>query len=247
VEINLNAGGSADLLTNDVTLDSITTGGDFTLEASSGDITLNGAATVPAGFPVPPGINAGGGVSLLADNGSINAINPYTVTANGNSLFATPNGTIGVVNGPVNVDILGNLILDIGARIGLNSGILTGVVNNPPSNLPLFLPSSFPSPLIPPGNVWFNGVRIWPSESEFELSQASSGLLGRFVFPDAQRLALTQVNTFDPSTSSAQSGGGGLFLYHPLMQLDSGAFDQEFQLDEGAFDFIDGEILRKGR
>jgi len=35
-------------------------------------------------------------------------------------------------------------------------------------------------------------------------------------------------------------------LGYPLIDIDSGAFDQEFQLDVGAFDFIDGEILKKG-
>ncbi len=69
--------------------------------------------------------------------------------------------------------------------------------------------------------------------------------LNRFTFPSAQSLSLTQVNTFDPATSSLQSGGRGLFLYHPLTDVDSDAFDREFQLDQGAFDYIDGELLSK--
>ena len=123
-----------------------------------------------------------------------------------------------------------------------NSGFLIGEVNGPTGD-PLVLPSSLASPLYPPGNIFFNGKRIWPSESEFLLSQASSGLLSHFVFPTAELLKFSQVNTFDPSP--LQPNPVGLFLYHPLMDLDSGAFDQEFQLDEGAYDFIDGQIEKK--
>jgi len=231
VAIDLFTLGLANLLTNNVILDSVLTFGNFTLEALTGNIKLNG-----------PIDSFTGAVDLRADNGAING--PGTVTANADSLFSTPNGSIGTTD-PVNVNIIGNLVLDIGGSLGLTSGVLTGTINAPAvGNLPLLLPSSFPSPLHPPGNVFYNSVRIWPTANEFFLSQTASGLLGNFVFPSTQQLALVQVNTFDPSTAVGQ---GGLFLYHPLIQFDSGAFDQEFQLDQGAFDFIDGEILKKGR
>ena len=75
VEINLNAPlGSATLLTNDVILDTITTLNDFTLEAASGNITLNGTTQSTAGA-----------VDLLADNGSINANPGSIVIANADS------------------------------------------------------------------------------------------------------------------------------------------------------------------
>ena len=235
VEIHsLNALGTVVLnITNGAILDQVQTGGDFTLDALTGDITLNGTIQ-----------STGGAVNLLSSNGNINANVGSTVIANGNSHFSTPNGTIGLIN-PVNVNINGNLILNIGTRVGLNSGFLTGTVTSSPG-IPLFDPTSFPSPLYPPGNVFFNGQRIWPSASTFLLSQAASSALGHFVFPAPEKLALSQINTFDPTSSSNQTGGvGGLFLYHPLTNVDSGAFDQEFQLDQGAYDFIDGQILKK--
>jgi len=43
-------------------------------------------------------------------------------------------------------------------------------------------------------------------------------------------------NAFNPVAPE-----GGAFLYHPLIDIDSSAFDQQFQLDEGAYDFIDQE------
>jgi len=239
--LSVNAGGLADLKTNNITLNSVSTGSDFTLEALTGDITLNGTIQ-----------SAAGAVDLTSDNGSINGDPGSILVAENDSTLSVPNGTIGLID-PVNVNIQGNLILDIGSEVGGNSGFLTGIVDSSASAVPLLSPAN------PPGDVYFNGIRFWPPvinnpgsspntpgisiNDFFLLTQASSDLQKHFVFPDAEKLALTQVNTFDPSTSSAQSGG--LFLYHPLIDLDSGAFDQEFQLDQGAYDFIDGQIEKK--
>ena len=230
LEINLAANGLADLITNDVILDTITTGGNFVLNALNGNVTLNGTIK-----------STGGAVDLQSSNGSINGNPGSVVVANADSLFSTPNGTIGLTN-PVNVNITGNLFLDIGtSSVGLKSGYLLGTVSSV-SGIPLFSPSSLPSPLIPPGNVYFNGNRIWPNTSTLVTSQstaqASSALPNNFTLPSSESLTLTQVNSFNP-------GQAALFLYHPLIEIDSVAFDQQFQLDEGAFDFIDGQIQKK--
>jgi|GEM_PF-1131716 len=226
--------GAATLLTGGSTiLDGTTVHNKFTLEAINGDILFNN--TVESQTDA---------VNIKADDGSIYATGagPHIV-AKADSLLSVPNGTIGLTS-PLDVNILGNLVLDIGSKLGSTSGDLTGTVNSPTAAIPLILPSSFPSPLRPPGNVFFNGVRIWPSISTFLLSQqaAAGGILGQFNFPSVEKLALVQINTFDGLTTSKS---GPIFLYHPLSELDSGSFDEEFQLDEGAYDFIDGQIHKK--
>ena len=59
------------------------------------------------------------------------------------------------------------------------------------------------------------------------------------IIAPTEQLGLAEVSPFIQT--------GGVFLYHPLTEIDSSSFDQEFQLDEGAYDFIDGEIKKKKR
>ncbi len=239
--INITAG-------NDLISTTVIAGtGNINLIANN-NITLNGTAQAKAGA-----------VNLRVNNGNIDT-NPHShVIANADSLFSTPNGSIGL-NNPVDVNITGNLTLDIGSKANGNSGFLTGVVNSPSTSIPLIEPQSFPTPQRPPGNIYFNGILIWPPtitnpvttptsviNNSFQLSQASTALINHFVYPTSEKLAVSQVNTFDPSSSAIQSSNtGGLFLYHPLTQVNSSSFDKEFQLDQGAYDFIDGQILKKG-
>ncbi len=37
----------------------------------------------------------------------------------------------------------------------------------------------------------------------------------------------------------------GVYFYHPLIDINSGPVIEQFQLDYGAYDFIDGEIQKK--
>ena len=38
---------------------------------------------------------------------------------------------------------------------------------------------------------------------------------------------------------------GDVFFYHPLSEIDDSAVSQEFQLEEGAYEFINGRIQHK--
>jgi filamentous hemagglutinin family protein len=191
-------------------------------------------------------LQAGGAVYFKSLNGSISGTGsgPHLV-ANADSLLSTPNGTIGV-SSALDVNVNGNLILDIGRREGLTSGVLTGTVNAAPGYIPLVLPSTYPSPLRPPGNIFFNAERIWPRLNTFLLSQAAGIMEGQFIFPEAEKLASVQVNTFDGLTTSAGMSGP-VFLYHPLTQMDASAVDKEFTLDQGAYDFIEEKINKKNK
>ncbi len=196
----------------------------ITLRAVTGDVTFDGVVE-----------STNGAVNVQADAGSILAVGNIThLKARADSLLSVPNGTITSSGQELKVDVTGNLILDIGGA-GITSGVLTGTITG--SSIPLILPSNNTPPVRPAGNINFNGTRIWPTVSAFAVSQASNVLINRFSFPAADQIAGSQVVSFNPP--------GPVFLYHPLTQLDSAAFDQEFQLDEGAYDFLDGRIEEK--
>ncbi len=207
-----------------VALKSVTARNDITLRATAGDLTFDGVAE-----------STNGAVNVQADAGSILAIGNIThLKAHADSLLSVPSGTITSGDQALGVNVTGNLILDIGGS-GITSGNINGTITG--SSIPLLLPSSNTPPVRPAGNINFNGTRIWPTASAFSVSQASNVLINRFSFPAADQLAGSQVVSFNPP--------GPVFLYHPLTQLDSGAFDAEFQLDEGAYDFLDGRIEEK--
>jgi hypothetical protein len=65
------------------------------------------------------------------------------------------------------------------------------------------------------------------------LSQYAHSLIFRFLLPYLEQLAQLQINTFNPV--------GPVYFYHPLTPLDMSVFD-EFILEEGAYEFIEGAI-----
>ncbi|MFH1442209.1 MAG: hypothetical protein ABIH18_09260, partial [Candidatus Omnitrophota bacterium] len=186
-------------------------------------------------FLIDSVINDAAGV-IIGTDGSIDGVSKlgYHIIAKDDSLIYAPKGTIGLVT-PLNVSIKGNLVLDIGGAVGLNSGRLTGTINSPVGE-PVFLPSSFPDPLCPPGNVYWNGLRIWPSPTAFMNAQALSGLLSRFSLPNTMQLANYRINSFDSPLA------GNVYFYHPLTPTDMRAFDSVFVIEEGAYQFIDGNL-----
>jgi hypothetical protein len=220
--------GKADVLVNGTaTLNRSKTDGDFTFHTMTGDILFAGKVESVAG-----------GVSMKTDTGSFNVLvaGPHVV-AGSDSFLAAPNGTIGLTGLPLDVFVSGALILDIGSRIGQTSGRLTGTVTQQGVYIPTFNPAKFPQPLYPTGNVYFNGVRIWPSLNTFLLSQYTSGLISKFQFPTAEKLGITQVNVMDLASSFMNRP---VYFYHPISDVDnSGA---GFNLEQGAYDFIDGQI-----
>ncbi|MCX5692197.1 MAG: filamentous hemagglutinin N-terminal domain-containing protein [Candidatus Omnitrophica bacterium] len=236
----ITIGGLADILAHGSSaLGSITVGDNFAFRTTAGDITI-----------LTPGIRANGsGIELTADNGSVIAAGsgPHIDVrgASSTSLISVPNGTIGYGN-PVNVSITnGGLILDMGGSIGPStspfSGDLTGNIS--PTNMPVLFPISYPDPLRPPGQVWYNGIRIWPPTNNrqylFSLYQSYSLLFSRFSWPELGQLLIYQVNTFDLMASNA--AGGPVYHYHPLTETDMSAFD-EFILEDGAYQFMEGGI-----
>jgi hypothetical protein len=173
------------------------------------------------------------GVTIYLDTGSLYATGggPHVV-AHGDSYISTPYGTITVTGQTLNVEIHGNLILNIGAKVGGFSGRLNGYVAGGGLRIPLFVPSSYPFHMYPPGKVFFNGRMIWPSLVTFLLSQAYEVLNHSPLLPDSQQLTIYQYNTAHAILA---------LFYHPLTEYDMAAFDQ-FILEEGAYEFINGQI-----
>lgn len=63
----------------------------------------------------------------------------------------------------------------------------------------------------------------------------------RFIYPHTERLAEKLVNPMDMITSAGLLITGQVFFYHPLTKVDDGSYNG-FQLEEAAYDFIDGQI-----
>jgi hypothetical protein len=63
----------------------------------------------------------------------------------------------------------------------------------------------------------------------------------KFIYPHAERLEEKLVNPMDMITSAGLMITGSVFFYHPLTKVDDGSYNG-FQLEEGAYDFIDGQI-----
>jgi hypothetical protein len=225
-----STGGSAVVLAHGTsTLKDSTVLNDFTFESTVGDILFDGTTTAVTGA-----------VRIQADNGDMRALSagPHVVAAK-DSFLGTPNGIMGERDKPIDVKINATLTLDIGKAVDRFSGALSGSVVNPLSdNIPTFKPVSFPVPLIPPGKVFFNNVMIWPKLSTFAASQASNALNPGFLFPTAERLAQRQVSPVDVTSSYLV---GPVYSYHPLTDVDSGAYDG-IDLGEDVYEFIDGRI-----
>jgi hypothetical protein len=239
--------GDADILAHGAsTLGNSDVGGDFVFENTSGDLFFDGTTT------------AGGGFTIAADNGNMYGVSsgPHVV-AGSESFLGTPNGTMGLggpdgLFHPIDVNVNARLWLDIGA-VGpdFTCGLLSGFVNDPaPLNGKPIVPApslttmEYPTPLYPPGKIWFTSPKdgttlIWPpSQGVFSTRSMTDGF--RFLFPHAERLAQGSVNVMDPA-SSAAFRTGPVFFYHPLSEVDNGAYDG-FNLEEGAYEFIDGQL-----
>jgi hypothetical protein len=63
----------------------------------------------------------------------------------------------------------------------------------------------------------------------------------RFIYPHAERLSEKLVNPMDLITSAGLMITGQVFFYHPLTKVDDASYNG-FQLEQGAYDFIDGQI-----
>ncbi|MCM8830982.1 MAG: hypothetical protein NC918_02165, partial [Candidatus Omnitrophica bacterium] len=218
---SVTANRSATIFANDSsTLGSITTGADFSFTISSGAISVQG-----------PIKSNSGGVKLNALGGSIVALGlgPHLISQ-ANSTINT-SGVIGSLATPFDVSLSsGNLAVNIGSAIGGISGVLSG---------------SIPSGTIlhnsPPGIIYFNGQQIWPplptvtpptGPSVSLISQGAYLLVWREFLSYLEILANYQLNSFVAIP---------IYFYHPLTETDLSAFN-EFILEEGAYEFIDGAI-----
>jgi len=202
-------------------LKDITALNDIIIITTVGDITFSGTVT-----------STNAGADITASSGSIYAFGagPHLVTA-ADTYLSVPLGTIAVSSDPLNVSVNNGrfLVLNIGGKVGLVSGYLVSAVVT--ADKVLFLPSSFPSPLYPPGNVYLNGIRIWPSSSAYLNSQTNGSLLSdRYSIPTD--FARFLISTFDTRL---------VFFYHPLTESTMGAFDALF-VGADAYEFINGSL-----
>ncbi len=69
------------------------------------------------------------------------------------------------------------------------------------------------------------------------LNLSNSQIANSIIPPPTSNFVNQFFNTFNPPPT-------GVYFYHPLIDIDSGAFDHQFQLDQWAYDFIDGEIQK---
>ncbi len=227
-EILLSANGSS-------SFGAITGSGRIYIQVTSGDATLKGTVRSLAGS-----------VYLYVDAGSLYAAGagPHLVSA-GDAFLSVPQGTIGI-GAPLYVEIGGGiLVVDVGGLFGLDSAFFAGSLS--PFDLPYLYPTSYPSPLYPRGRCYFNGVRFWPPDENREyqefLVQASYLLSERYLILLSEQTGGLQITPMDLMTSGEKAGL--LYYYHPLTDMDMGAFD-EFFAEEGAFEFIDGVLERTG-
>jgi hypothetical protein len=224
-----STGGSAKVVAHGTSeLSNSTVANDFGFENTTGDINFSGKTTATTG-----------GVNILASNGDMHALSagPHVV-AGAKSFLSTPKGTMGLVGDPIDVNVTGALTLDVGGISGGVSAKLTGTINDPaPGSKPLLVPST-KAPLYPAGDILFNGTKIWPMASGFMLTQQATGLIPRFLLPTGEKLNAGQVNFMDVASSNLNSP---VYFYHPLSLVDSDAVNG-FNLEQEAYDFIDGQI-----
>ncbi len=220
----LTAGGNATITANGSSaLNSITTDGNFSFTTLTGAITIVLTGTVTS---------TGGGVSLIADDGSIFAIGdgPHLVAANDSLLEAggVIASSVELVN-PFDVKLTnGNLEVTIGSAIDGVSGVLTS--EETPS-VTLLVNDA------PPGIVYFNGSQIWPPSttgaSPELISESAHALVWRWIMYHLERLAMYRMNSFDAA--------GPVYFYQPLTEMEMVAFE-ELIVDEDAYEFIDGVL-----
>ena len=65
----------------------------------------------------------------------------------------------------------------------------------------------------------------------------------KFMMPELEKIVPYQIHTFD--MISSYDSAGSTYAYHPLTETDMSAFD-EFNMEEGAYEFIGGDINIRG-
>ena len=254
----LNATGLATITANGSSiLGSITTEGDFNFDTSSGDVTiLSGTVT-----------SNSGGVDIQSDLGSIYAdgSGPHIVALLTSSLIA-PNGVVGTVSDPIDVNITAGdleitaggivddpLFLVDGSITAWNNGDFWGVSSNITGTVSGSIIVNPATSLFPPdldfdpqGYVLFNDTEIWPdlvqpvpyTMSPEILAQLLSLLGPHFDWPAQEILNLFRIYPMDAS------GAVSVYFYHPIVSADSSAFEG-FQLSEEMYEFIEGQLKLK--
>ena len=250
----INAGGLADIFAHgDSVLGSITTVGDFTFQTTLGDVTIL-SGTVTSNL---------GGVNIQSDLGSICAdgAGPH-IKALTTSYLIAPNGVVGTIDEPINVDItsgdleitaggIDNTTLVDGSITAWNNDTDWGVSSNIIGTVfgdVIVNPAdatSFPPDLDfdPQGYVLFNDVEIWPDLVQPVQSAISPEVLAqllvllgtRFDWPAQSMLGFFRVYPMDIS------GAASVYYYHPLVSSDYSAFEG-FQLTEDMYEFIEGQL-----
>jgi filamentous hemagglutinin family protein len=193
---------------------------------------------------------------LLDAAGSILGVGRGThLISAGDTLLHAQEVIGGYPDGPLNVDINGDLLLDIDNRQGSADGSVgitgvSGTLGGRVGGNYIFIPGVYTNPPFtgnPPGYVFFNGLEIWPlvpppsplgtittPEAEILASLLKKNLRAYYQLMRNFRLVFTDL---------AQPNQ--LYGYHPLTETDFSAFDA-INLDAGAYDFIDNNINLKG-
>ncbi len=231
---DITSGGQVNLLSNGFTsINGDIVGNDFvTVRTQNDDLYFDGGSV--------QSLNSG--VGITTDNGDIYALTegPHVI-ANGDSFISAPFGKVTPGLFPLDVFINGDLLLNISNLDVLIPtfqvyGNLIGTVNGT-IEFPLLFPTSFPAPLNPPGFVYFNGTQIWPPTSNaiFQLmANAASTVFTRNYFEFLNDYRYVAADTATPQ----------FYLYHPLNETDSAAFDG-IGLDADAYEFIEDNIKSK--
>ncbi len=230
-----------------MSLKSVLANGLVNIETANGDIIFGGP-----GFSTGRVESLTSGVNLLADNGSVLVQTTQTtphIIAKGDSYIRTPHGKITPTGTPLDVNIDGNLYVDltnsqisnvVNAPIpppmdifGNMTGIVTGSIT-----IPFLLGTNNPAPLTPPGYVYYNGVQIWPPKmidsGERERISASTEKIEKAYW---EILNPSRYVSVDPATRT-------FYQYHPLGETDDSAFTG-INLDADAYEFIEENINLK--
>jgi hypothetical protein len=228
----------------------ITANNTVTIKVTSGDITI-----------YVGGIKANtAGVTVTADTGSIlpqaaAGAGEYHIISNGDLVLNTPQGVIGTSAIPLKIKLVsGTLSLDIGGVIGaLYSGFSGNLSGDLPAGIDpeadpgsILKPSFFTSVtnLYPKGEVFWNTIKIWPPAFTGDISSQTAETLSiKYQFPPLGQLEDYQVNPSDLMSSSSLSGP--VLFYHPLTPTDMEAF-REFEVEQGAYSFMNGAISLTG-
>ena len=253
---NINAGDKIKLSVHDSTLiDQIIGKGFVDIDILSGNLTIKGNVTSQTS-----------GVRIHCKNGSIYAQGkgPHVIAFD-DSYLSAPQGKITPQEIPLNVQIKGELFLNI-ANLSITYptrevyGRLVGMIY--PSGVPILIPTRFPKPLNPPGFVYFNGKQIWPPKSNADyqlMAQTVVNVYNNFILKYrqeffnnprfSQELIVSKIGYFADLLKkyrlvSFDKATPIFYAYHPLTPTDFSAFDGII-LDEEFYEFIEKKIRAK--